>query len=119
MEKMTNAQMFEALKEYVRGTEREQEFIEFLDKRIELSLKKKNTLTKAQKENAEIVENIYEYMVEVNGPVTIADVMQKFELSSNQKASALMKKLVDAKRVVRGKDGKKAVYTAVTVDNAE
>lgn len=119
MEKMTNAKMFEVLKEYVRGTEREQEFIEFLDKRIELSLKKRNTLTKAQKENAEIVENIYEYMVEVNGPVTVADVMQKFDLSSNQKASALIKKLVDSNRAVRGKDGRKAVYTAVTVDNAE
>lgn len=113
MEKMTNAQMFEALKEYVKGAEREAEFIEFLDKRIELASKRKNTPTKAQKENAEIVEKIYEYIVEVNGPVTVDDVMTKFELSSNQKASALLKKLVDANRVERGKDGKKAIYTLV------
>lgn len=113
MEKMTNAQMFEALKEYVKGTEKESEFVEFLDKRIELASKKRNTLTKAQKENAEIVEKIYEYMVEVNGPVTVNDIMDKFELPSNQKTSALIKKLVDANKVERGKDGKKAIYTVI------
>lgn len=103
--------MFEALKEYVKGTEKEVEFIEFLDKRIELASKKRTSLTPAQKENAEIVEKIYEYMVEVNGPVTIADVMGQFDGMSNQKASALIKKLVDANRVERGKDGKKTIYT--------
>lgn len=111
MERMTNAQMFEALKEYVKGTDREAEFVEFLDRRIELATKKRNTLTKAQKENAEIVEKIYDYIVEVNGPVTVNDVMDKFELPSSQKASALIKKLVDAGKVERGKDGKKAIYT--------
>jgi len=111
MEKMTNAQMFEALKEYVKGSEREAEFIEFLNKRIELASKKRTSLTPTQKANAELVEKIYEYIVEVNGPVTVNDVMEKFELSSNQKASALIAKLVKAGRVVRGKDGKKAIYT--------
>ena len=111
MEKMTKKDYFEALKGFVAGDAREAEFVEFLDRQIELASKKRNTLTKAQKENAEIVENIYAYMVEVNGPVTVADVMNKFELTSNQKASALIKKLVDAKRVERSKDGKKAIYT--------
>lgn len=111
MEKMTKKDYFEALKGFVAGDERETEFVEFLDKQIALATKKRNTLTKAQKENAEVVEAIYEYMVEVNGPVTVSDVMAKFELASNQKASALIKKLVDDGRVARGKDGKKAVYT--------
>lgn len=113
MEKMTKKDYFEALKGFVRGDEREAEFVEFLDKQIALATKKSGTLTKVQKENLEIVESIYNYMVEVNAPVTVNDVMDKFGLTSNQKASALIKKLVDTNRVARGKDGKKAVYTII------
>lgn len=110
MEKMTKKDYFEALKSFVAGDAREAEFVEFLDRQIELASKKRNVLTKAQKENAEIIENIYAYMVELNAPVTANDIMNKFELSSNQKVSALMKKLVDAKRVERTKDGKQTIY---------
>ena len=113
MEKMTKKDYFEALKGFVAGDAREAEFVEFLDKQIELVSKKRTTETKTQKENKEIVENIYNYMVEVARPITVNDVMEKFGLTSNQKASALIKKLVDDKRVERGKDGKKAIYTLV------
>jgi len=113
MEKMTKKDYFEALKGFVRGDEREDEFVAFLDRQIELASKKSGTLTKVQKENLEIVENIYNYMVEVNKPVTVNDIMQEFNLTSNQKASALIKKLVDTNKVARGKDGKKAVYTII------
>ena len=113
MEKMTKKDYFEALKGFVAGDAREAEFVEFLDKQIELVSKKRTTETKTQKENKEIVENIYNYMVKVARPITVNDVMEKFGLTSNQKASALIKKLVDDKRVERGKDGKKAIYTLV------
>lgn len=113
MEKMTRKEYFEALKGFVKGNEREAEFIEFLDKQIALVTKKNETLTKAQKENLVIVDKIYDFMKEVDRAVTIDEIMQKFELSSNQKASALMKKLVDANKVTKGKDGKKVVYTLV------
>ena len=111
MEKMTKAQMFEALKGYVKGEANEAEFVEFLNKQIELATKKRNTLTKAQRENAEIVERIYNYFKEVNKALTIDEIATKFELASGQKASALVKKLVDAGKVTRGKEGKKAIYT--------
>jgi len=111
MEKMTKKDYFEALKGFVAGDAREAEFVEFLDRQIELVSKKRTGETKVQKENKEIVENIYNYMVEVARPVTVNEVMEKFGLASNQKASALIKKLVDDKRVERGKDGKKAIYT--------
>ena len=88
---MTKVQVFEALKEYVKGTENESYFIEFLDKQIAQATKKRTTMTKAQKENAEIVDKIYDYMVEVNAPVTINDIMEKFELSSAQKAAGIVK----------------------------
>lgn len=111
MERMTKKDYFEELKGFVAGSEREDEFVAFLDRQIELASKKRTGETKTQKENKEIVEKIYNYMVEVAEPVTVNDIMAKFELTSNQKASALIKKLVDDKRVTRGKDGKKAIYT--------
>ena len=52
-------------------------------------------------------------MTSVEGNVTVADIMSNFEGLSNQKVSALVKKLVDAKRVERNKDGKKTVYTVI------
>ena len=109
MEKMTNAKMFEELKNYVKGTEREAEFIAFLDKRIELASKKRTGLTKVQKENLETVEKIYDFIANAGKAVTINEVVENCGLASTQKASALVKKLIDTNRVVRGKDGKKAI----------
>lgn len=107
---MTKREYFEKIKG-IEGVANDAELIAFLDKQIELVSKKRTSLTPAQKANAELVEKIYEYIVEVNGPVTIADIMAQFEGMSNQKASALMKKLVDANRVEKSKDGKKTIYT--------
>lgn len=107
---MTKREYFEAIKN-VEGVKENPEFVEFLDKQIELVSKKRTSLTPAQKENAEIVEKIYAFMAEKNEPVTIAEVQAQFELTSNQKASALVKKLVDDKRVVRNKDGKNTNYS--------
>lgn len=111
MEKMTKKQYFENLKGFVKGDANEADYIAFLDRQIELASKKRATETKIQKENKEIVENIYAFIVETNGPVTVADIMGRFEGMSNQKVSALVKKLVDAGKVVRAKDGKKTIYT--------
>jgi len=108
MEKMTKKDYFEKLKGIVAD---DAELVSFLDRQIELVSKKRTGETKTQKENKEIVERIYNFMVEVNAPVTVADIMEKCEIASSQKASALVKKLVDTNRVTRGKDGKKTVYT--------
>lgn len=105
---MTKREYFEELKGYVADNA---ELVEFLDRQIELVSKKRNTETKTQKENAETVEKIYNYMAETGKPVTIAEIVTEFGLTSGQKASALVKKLVDAGKVVRAKDGKTAVYS--------
>ena len=109
---MTKREMFEAIKN-VEGVASNAEMVAFLDRQIELVSKKRTAETKTQKENAEIVEKIFNYMVEKGEAVTITEIQKKFDLTSNQKASALVKKLVDAKRVDRVKDGKSTVYTVV------
>lgn len=105
---MTKREMFEAIKN-VEGVKENAEMVEFLDKQIELVSRKRTSLTKAQKENAEVAERVYEYMVEVNGPVTAADVQAKFEVS-NQKATALLRTLKNANKIVAEKEGKKTIY---------
>ena len=107
---MTKREYFEAIKN-VEGVKENADFVAFLDKQIELVSKKRTSLTPVQKANAELVEQIYAYIVEVNGPVTIADIMAQYEGMTNQKASALVKKLVDAGKVEKAKDGKKTIYT--------
>ena len=53
-------------------------------------------------------------MVEKNEAVAVADVMTFLgEGTTNQKATALLTKLVKANRIERAKDGKKTVYTIV------
>ena len=100
--------------EFVKGVKEvaeNTEVVEVLDKMIEQVSKKRTTKTPNQKANEEIVERIYDYIVAANGPVAIADIMEATGIASNQKASALVKKLVDTDRVVRAKDGKKTIYT--------
>lgn len=115
MEKMTKKDYFNELKNYVKGTEREEEFINFLDRQIELISKKRTGETKVQKENKELVEKIYDFMVSNEGAVfTATDIVNAFdEIASTQKATALVKKLVDTDRVAKDKDGKKTVYKAI------
>ena len=113
MEKrMTKKDYFEILKG-IEGVAENAELVAFIDRQIELASKKRNGETKTQKENKELVEKIYNYMESVEGAVTVADIMGEFEGMSNQKVSALVKKLVDAKRVARTKDGKKTIYTVI------
>ena len=92
------------------------DLVEFANHEIELLNKRaeRNTLTKTQKENLELVENIYNIIVELTKPVTIADIQAASDLTanlSNQKISALLKKLVDAKRVVKVVEKGKAIYS--------
>lgn len=88
------------------------EVVEVLEKILEQVSKKRTSKTPNQKANDELVEKIYDYMVERNEAITVADVMNFLgEGTTNQKATALLKKLVDAGRVERAKDGKKTIYT--------
>lgn len=73
--------------------------IELLDRRAN-----SNSLTKVQKENLELVEVIYDTLVELAKAATITEIQDaEVRLSelSNQKMSALLKKLVDSNRIVK------------------
>ena len=90
------------------------EVVEVLEKILEQVSKKRTSKTPNQKANDELVERIYDFMVERNEAVAVADVMTFLgEGTTNQKATALLRKLVDANRIERAKDGKKTVYTIV------
>ena len=82
------------------------DLVDFVNHELELLANRanRNTLTKTQKENLELVEVIFNTLVELAKPATIADLQEAnatiTELS-NQKVSALLKKLVDSNRVVK------------------
>ena len=106
--KKTKRDLFNEVLVLVEGNE---ELTNFVNHELELLDKKANRTgtTKVQKENAELVEKIYNAMVEIAEPVTISELQEKVDFVadlSNQKVSALLKKLVDAGRVARTKDKK-------------
>lgn len=73
----------------------------------------RKTPTKTQKENEILVERIYEALAECEDGVTVTELIAGSDAlagMSCQKASALLKKLVDAERVTKEKAGKKILY---------
>jgi DNA-binding transcriptional ArsR family regulator len=74
----------------------------------------KKTPTKTQKENEVIMERILDTLIAIGEPTTVTDLLaygiEGFELS-NQKASALLRKLRDAGKVTKTIEGKKAMFS--------
>ena len=94
--------------------------VEFAEHEIELLAKKsgKTGKTKAQKENEVLVELVYEALAEVGKPVTVSEFQAVSELAagySNQKLSAMLKKLVDSLRVKKTVEGKKSYFSVPTL----
>lgn len=74
------------------------------------------TPTKTQKENESIMETILTVLSEMSEPSTVTELItcnKGLENYSNQKISALLKKLVDAGKVEKVIDGKKAKFSLV------
>ena len=116
--KITKKERFEMIKEIVlnAGLENEAEMVEFLDNEINLLNKKKasGAKTATQKENEVLVEKLYAVLAEIGRPVTVSELQKEnedFGAMSNQKVSALMKKLKDAGRVNKVDDKKKAYFS--------
>ena len=114
--KMTKKEMFGRLIDIVEGANVEDTdvVVDFLNHEIELVSKKRNGMTKTQKENEELVEVIYNAIAEIGHPVTVTELYENVKsdkITSAQKVSALVKKLVDAERVVRTEDKKKAFFS--------
>lgn len=116
--KVTKRERFEMIKEIVLNAcvENEAEMIEFIDNEINLLNKKRasGAKTATQKENEVLVEKLYEALAEIGRPVTVSELQKEnedFGAMSNQKVSALMKKLKDAGRVNKVDDKKKAYFS--------
>lgn len=114
--KMTKKEMFGRLIEIVEGANIEDTdaVVEFLNHEIELVSKKRNGQTKTQKENEKLVEVVFEGIANAEHPVTVTELfkaVESDEIKSAQKVSALVKKLVDAGRITRVEDKKRAYFT--------
>lgn len=116
--KITKKERFEMIKEIVLNAcvENEAEMIEFIDNEINLLNKKRasGAKTATQKENEVLVERLYEVLAEIGRPVTVSELQKEndeFGAMSNQKVSALMKKLADAERVNKTVDKKKSYFS--------
>lgn len=122
--KMTKKDYFKVLKEIVKGNEREVELVAFIDHEIELLAKKsaKSGMTATQKANAEIMEKIVNALAVMDKPVTVTELQKGFaelDALSNQKMSALLKKLVDEGKVVKTIDKKKSLFSLPEVETDE
>lgn len=96
------------------------DIIAFANHEIELLEKKsgKSGKTKTQKENDVLVGLVFVALAEVGKPVTVSEFQAESEYASqfsNQKLSALLKKLVDSDRIKKSVEGKKSYFFVPTV----
>ena len=116
--KMTKKEWFAILTNVVEGSEMENktEALAFIAHEVELLEKKsaKSGQTKTQKENVEVMEKIKTALSEVGKAVTISELQTaSAEMAeySNQKLSALLKKLVESGEVVKTTEKKKSYFS--------
>ena len=86
--------------------------IEQLDKKS--SAEKKPT--KTQLEADALADALYDEMLADGGKLTVSEMLAKFDCvkgMSNQKVSAIVRKLKDAGRVVKDVEGRKSLFSAV------
>ena len=119
--KVTKKEMFGRLIEIVEGANVQdvETIVEFLNHEIELVSKKRNGQTKVQKANEGLIEVIYNAIAEAEKPVTVTgiyEMVKSDEITSPQKVSALVKKLVDAERVVTTEEKKKAYFSVAIAE---
>lgn len=115
--RVTKKEYFGMVREIVEASEVEnkEDILAFVDREVELLSKRKNGETKAQKENAELMEVVYNKLAEMARPATATEIFNELRdneaITSNQKVSALLKKLVDEERVVKTADKKKSYFS--------
>ena len=114
--KMTKRDYFSKLIEIVEDANihNSEEIVNFLNNEIKLLNKKSNVKTQTKKENEVLMEIVFNTLVEVGKPMTVSELMsanEKVGAMSNQKVSALLKKLKEDERVVRVEDKKKAYFS--------
>ena len=117
--KMTKKEMFAMVAKVVENSEvaNKEEMLGFLNHEVEL-LEKKNSRTgqtKTQKENEVLMAQLLEALAEFDKPITVSEFMKEssHEVAtlSNQKLSALLKKLFDSKKVIKTVEKKKSFFS--------
>lgn len=116
--KMTKVEKFALVRAIVESaqTENKEMLIEFIDHEVDLLNRKssKGTQTKTQKENEILLDQLEEALEEMTDFVTITE-FQEFSNSdvaklSNQKLSALLRKLIDKGTVEKDTFKKKSFF---------
>ena len=96
-----------------------QEAMEKLAKMMEQLDKKASSEkkpTKTQLEADALADALYDEMLADGGKLTVSEMLAKFDCvkgMSNQKVSAIVRKLKDAGRVVKDVEGRKSLFSAV------
>lgn len=118
--KKTKRDLFLEVREAVAGNE---ELVAFVDHELELLNKKASTKsTKVNDEQVALMEKIVNALNEIGRSVTISELQKEnAEMAeySNQKLSAMLKKLVDNKQVTKIVDKKKSYFTTAETPEVE
>lgn len=118
--KKTKKDLFLEVREVVAGNE---ELVAFVDHELELLDKKTSTKsTKVNEEQVALMEKIVNALNEIGRSVTISELQKEnAEMAeySNQKLSAMLKKLVDNKQVTKMVDKKKSYFTTAETPEVE
>lgn len=122
--KMTKKEWFAVLVGIVEGSEYADKdgALEFINHEVELLEKKsgKTGKTKTQKENEVLVEQVFDELATFDKGMTVTELQGASEFLaqfSNQKLSALLKKLVDSGRADKVVEGKKSYFSAVVYED--
>ena len=117
--KMTKRDWYAVLVGIVKGSDYADKdgALDFINHEVELLAKKsgKTGKTKVQKENEVLIEQVLDELATMDKPMTVTELQGASEFLaqfSNQKLSALLKKLVDAERIDKTVEGKKSYFSA-------
>ena len=118
--KKTKRDLFLEVREVVAGNE---ELVAFVDHELELLDKKASTKsTKVNDEQIALMDKIINALNEIGRSVTISELQKEnAEMAeySNQKLSAMLKKLVDNKQVTKMVDKKKSYFMIAEAPEVE
>ena len=118
--KKTKRDLFLEVREVVAGNE---ELVAFIDHELELLNKKASVKsTKVNDEQVALMEKIVNALNEIGRSVTISELQKEnAEMAeySNQKLSAMLKKLVDNKQVTKMVDKKKSYFMIAETPEVE
>ena len=118
--KITQKTMFNAVIDFLNGEDTDfstEEMVEFLEGRIAvLDKKSANRKTKVNEEDEALKSLTLEALALLDTPSTVTDIMKKVDFpvgTSNQKVSAILRKLIAEGKVEKEKDKKSTLFSLI------